>query len=216
MSLLMLSSYVSMAGQFGQFMSYFANGHSALLDNYAYGTATRPDRFHYGGGGGMGASINDEFNLIIGVEFMRVTPNNTRSDYSFCGDAFEDCLPQVTSNQLFFPIGVEYYSNTDRSPFQSFYVVKLVPSISLTEKQSIATFIDQVQVNRFDISNSGPKFQDLHFQLSVNNEFSIDQNHKIYVEPGVSHSLLFRDEDVVNPDYILSLRVGYKFRADAK
>jgi hypothetical protein len=196
---------------FGEYKSLDVFLNFSLLDNNQYGPETVPRRLHFGGGVGGGISINDNFNLLLGLNFLQVKPNNTRSDYTFCPDL--SCLPIAVSNQLFLPIGAEYYTNTNQSPFQMFWALRLVPSFSVTEVTEIIPF-DYYQSPRPSIfvKNNGFKFQDLQFQVAVNNEFSINQKYKIYVEPSVSHSILFRAEDAINADYIVSLKVGFKIR----
>ena len=199
--------------QFGRFVSYDFNVHLAAMDNYQYGTRTRPDRLHWGVGAGFGTSINDDFNLLIGVDWMTVNPNNTRSDYELCNSP--SCLPEVKSQQIFIPIGFEYYTNTDRSTFQSFFNVHLIPSFSLSETRNITPF-DSMHVAQAPYTEkSGFGFQDLNLKIGLNNEFGLNENLKIYVEPSVRHSLLFRSEDVVNPDWTISLKIGIRYRKQA-
>jgi hypothetical protein len=198
---------------FGQYKSYHAYIDNAILDNKQYGIGTYPVRLHVGGGIGVGFSINDNFNLLGGLSYMHVKPNNTKSDYSFCED--KSCLPIAESNQIFLPIGIEYYKNTDRSPFQMFYTLKVVPAFSVTEVTEIVPYnVFREPQTSYKVTNNGFKFQDLQFRIALNNEFSINQKYKIYLEPSVSHSILFRTEDMINPDYIISLKVGFKIRKD--
>lgn len=214
--LLLATPLVSLGSNFGQFISYQANYHVSVLDNVQYGISTRPNKVHMGGGLGFGASINDMFNLLIGVDYMTIQPNNARSDYSF-DLGYKSYQPFVTSAQLFLPIGFEYYSNTDRSPFQSFYSVHLIPSFSITEKMDIIPF-DEFHIAQPNIliEDNGFKFQDFSLQIAINNEFSINENYKVFIEPSIRHSILFRAEDVVNPDYMLSIKIGFKFRGEGK
>jgi len=196
---------------FGEHKSLEAFVNLALLDNKQYGPETVPRRLHVGGGIGGSVSINDNINLLLGLNFLQVKPNNTRSDYSFCPDL--SCIPLALSNQLFLPIGAEYYTNTNQSPFQMFWALRLVPAFSMTEVTEIIPFdYNQSQQPSVFVKNNGFKFQDLQFQVAVNNEFSINQKYKIYVEPSVSHSILFRAEDAINADYIMSLKIGFKIR----
>ncbi|MFT6715962.1 MAG: hypothetical protein ACJA0Q_000591 [Saprospiraceae bacterium] len=197
--------------KFGEYKSYHFFINNALLDNKQYGIDTGPDKLHIGLGVGLGLSVHDEFNLLLGLNFMQVKPNNTPSDYSFCEDAY--CLPLPVSNQLFLPIGIEYYNNTDQSPFQLFYALKIVPAFSVTEVTEVIPFnVSRVQLASYEVKNNEFKFQDLHVQIALNNEFSINQKYKIYVEPSISHSILFKAEDIINPDYFISLKIGFKIR----
>jgi hypothetical protein len=196
---------------FGEYKSLDVFINNALLDNKQYGVITRPAKLHVGIGVGSGFSFSDNFNLLVGLNFMQVKPNNAHSDYTFCEDA--SCIPVAVSNQIFLPVGIEYYNNTDQSPFQIFYALRVVPAFSVTEVTEVTPFNKmREQQASYKVENNGFKFQDLHFQIALNNEFSINEKYKIYVEPSVSHSLLFRSEDVINPDYILSLKIGFKIR----
>ena len=210
--LLSITGNVLAQSSFGQFYSFSGNVHVCLLDNKQYGARTAPNKLHVGGGIGASASINDQFNLTLGLNYLTIQPNNARSDYSF-DLGYPSYIPEVKSSQLFIPIGFEYYSNTDRSPFQSFYSIHLIPSFSITEVMNIIPF-DEFHIAQPIITkkDNGFKFQDLHFQIAVNNEFSINENYKIFVEPALRHTILFKSEDVVNPDYMISLKVGFKFR----
>lgn len=202
---------ISAQSNFGDYKSYHFFFNSAIADNKQYGIDTSPRRYHWGIGAGASVSINDDFNLLLGLNYMLVKPNNTRSDYTFCTGA--SCLPISVSNQLFLPVGVEYYGNTDQSPFQMFYALRLVPAFSVTEVTEVIPF-DEFHIAQpsYELKNNGFKFQDLQVQIAINNEFSINQKYKIYVEPSLSHSILFRSEDVINPDYMISLKVGFKIR----
>lgn len=197
--------------KFGEYKSYFAFANNALLDNKQYGVETNPRKYHLGGGVGIGLSVNDNFNLLVGLNYMLVKPMNNRSDYSFCESP--SCLPISASNQLFLPIGVEYYGNTDMSPFQLFYTLRLVPAFSVTEVTEVIPF-DEFQSPQpsYQVENNGLKFQDLQIEIAINNEFSLSQKFKIYLEPSVSHSILFRAEDFINPDYVIALKVGFRIR----
>ena len=126
------------------------------------------------------------------------------------------CYPEVTSHQIFIPIGFEYYTNTDRSTFQSFFNVHLIPSFSLSERREITPFDSSsvVALEPYTVT-SGFGFQDLNLKIGLNNEFGINENLKVYIEPSVRHSLLFRKEDVVNPDWTISLKIGVKYRKQA-
>ncbi len=205
--------HVSKAG-IGQFLSYQANVHAAALNNYQYGVSSS-SKLHVGGGIGGSVSLNSTFNLMLGFTYMKISPNNSNSDYSFCPDA--SCQPDVTSNQLFLPIGVEYYANTDRSPFQSFFTVSLVPAFSFSQSWAITSYNkSNIEVDFYTEEKKGFSFQDLHAQISVNNEFSLDEHYKIYIEPSLSHTVLFKAEDAVNPDYMISIKIGFKFRGEGK
>ena len=200
---------------FGEFVSYHATIHTAILNNYQYGVSTSPNKLHIGLGVGGSASINSSFNLMYGLAYMKISPNNNNSDYSFCPDA--SCFPVVSSHQLFVPVGVEYYSNSDRSPFQSYFTISLVPAFSFSQESTITSYDKfNIEGETYTEKNNGFKFQDLHFQIAVNNEFSLDQNYKIYVEPSLSHTVLFKSEDTVNPDYMISIKIGFKFRGEGK
>ncbi|MFT6745996.1 MAG: hypothetical protein ACJAZ2_000334, partial [Glaciecola sp.] len=124
--------------QFAEYKSYDFFINNTLLDNKQYGPVTAPSRLHIGAGVGMGLSVNDNFNLLLGLNFLQVKPNNTRSDYTFCTSA--SCVPISVSNQLFLPIGAEYYTNTNQSPFQLFYALRLIPAFSVTEVTEMIPF----------------------------------------------------------------------------
>jgi len=218
LSFILFLSLISFSGLkaqsvFGQYRSYHVFVDNAILDNKQYGIGTTPARLHVGGGVGIGYSLSDNFNLLGGLSYMFVKPNNARSDYSFCQDA--SCLPIAKSNQISIPIGIEYYANTDHSPFQIFYSLKIVPAFSATEVTEIIPYstLSEAQAS-YVVKNNGFKFQDLQFRIALNNEFSISHKYKIYLEPSVSHSVLFKTEDTINPDYIISLKIGFKVRKD--
>ena len=62
-------------------------------------------------------------------------------------------------------------------------------------------------------TNNGLKFQDLHLEFSIGTEFSISDKFKLYFEPSVQHSTLFRKEDLINPNYMISFRLGLRLRS---
>ena len=71
-----------------------------------------------------------------------------------------------------------------------------------------------IENGEYTVKNNGFNFQDFHFQIAINNEFGLTENYKIYVEPSMSHTILFKKEDVVNPDYIIGLKIGFRYRKE--
>ena len=202
--------------KFGEFYNYGGGVSVSIMDNFAYGAQTTPQKVYFGGGINYGMSLNEEFNLLIGLDFQSVAPNNARSDYEFC-DGSPTCLPEAKSAQLYIPLGFEYYSNTNRSKFQSFYNAHLIPTFSVTESVKVTPFdLSHIAQTPYTVKDNGFKFQNLYLSIGVNNEFGINEKFKIFIEPSMRYSLLFKREDVINPDYMILIKVGCKYRALSK
>ena len=212
-----LSLFLSKSqAKFKEYYNYGASVNLSVMDNFAYGASTSPNRLFVSGSLNYGASLNDEFNLLIGLDFGTVSPNNATSDYKVC-DGSPSCDAESHSFQFFLPIGFEYYTNTNRSKFQSFYVVNVIPAFSVTESVDITPYdINHIAQPTYTNKDNGFKFQNLYLSIGVNNEFGLSQKFKIFIEPSMKYSLLFKREDVVNPAYMLCLKIGCKFRTMSK
>jgi hypothetical protein len=199
-----------------EFYNFGASVNLSMMDNFAYGASTNPNKLFIGGGLNYGFSLNEEFNLLVGLDFQSVAPNNARSDYEIC-DGSPSCLPESKSSQLYIPIGFEYYSNTNRSRFQSFYNVNLIPAFSVTENINITPYnTEHIAQASYKVSDNGFKFQNLFLSIGVNNEFGFNEKIKVFIEPSMRYSLLFKREDVVNPNYMIMVKIGFKYRGVKK
>ena len=87
-----------------------------------------------------------------------------------------------------------------------------IPSTKLTKNIAQVLFTEGL-IDSFEELKNGLKFQDLHFEFSIGTEFSISDKFKLYFEPSVQHSTLFRKEDLINPNYMISFRLGLKLRS---
>ena len=64
-----------------------------------------------------------------------------------------------------------------------------------------------------DTTFSNFKFQDMHLELGLGGDISLSSKLKLFFEPSIQHSITFRKEDLVNPNYMISLKLGLRFRS---
>jgi hypothetical protein len=197
------------------YSSLSAFGQSSILSNYR--TIPIQQRVFFSGGLDYSTSYNNDINLKIGAQYLETYINNDKQKHSICDQPDNSCWAESAMKYINLPIGVEFYSNKSKIKTKSYYNLKLVPMFSIRELLIKTEFMknnDGEQVLNVDsLVNNRFKFQDLHFGFSIGTEISITEKYKVYFEPSVQHSMLFRKEDLRNPNYMISFRLGLRMRS---
>lgn len=184
-------------------------------------TVDSPTKMYVGGGLAYGFSIVDQFNMSIGLDYLSYKPYNPRGFY----DTFDEIAgenemiysykPDVSTSQIYLPIGFEFYSNTNYKPFHTFLIVSFIPSFSLTEKMDVTVYDELLnEIDHFSEEESGFKFQDFNVSFAISNDLNILEKYKFFFEPSVRISALFRSEDLINPGSMFLLKVGIRYRGE--
>ncbi len=205
--------------QINKYYSISGSVNTFLVDMQNYRAATNPPpKIAVGGGFAYGFSIREEFNMSLGLDFLSYKPNNSRGYYASCsddGDIDISCIPIVSTSQLYIPIGFEFYSNANYKPFHSFLILSLIPSFSITERTEMIVYNKYLfEDDRYLENNDGFKFQDFNLAVSICNDFNINEKYKLFIEPSIRLSLLFRNENFVNPNNTVGLKIGIRFRGE--
>lgn len=221
---IILAFFISF-GSFGQRFQYYslsAYSQVSALSNYKYKDVQ--NRPYFSGGIDYGTSLTEMLNLKGGVNYMSMYLDNGRKKHSICDDPNQRCFVESEMNYLSFPLGLEFYSNASKLESKSYYIVKLIPMFSVASKMIRTEFyskeseetpgefilIDDEYITQF----SNFKFQDLHLELGLGGDIALSHQYKLYFEPSVQHSITFRTEDLVNPNYMISLRIGIRLRSE--
>lgn len=202
-------------GQRFEHYSWSVYGQGSALSNYR--TIPVQEKAYFSGGFDYGTSLTDEINLKAGFHYMQMYLFNDKQYHSVCDLPDNSCHIESEVNYLNFPIGVEFYSNTSRLQSKSYYILRLIPMLSVKSKQ-IKTEAYTTETNDFHFSVdttlfSSIKFQDLHFEFGLGGDISLSDKLKLYFEPSIQHSIAFRKEDLMNPNYMISLRIGIRYRS---
>ena len=196
-----------------EYTSWTIYGQGSVLSNYR--TIPIQSRGFFSGGLDYSTSYNNDINLKFGIHYMETFINNDKQYHSICDLPDNSCWAESDMRYINLPMGIEIYPNKAKMRTKSYYGLRLIPMLSLQErliKEEI--FIGSDPVHQIDTTtNNGLKFQDLHFEFSLGTEFSITEKYKVYFEPSVQHSMLFRKEDLRNPNYMISFRLGLRLRS---
>lgn len=207
-----LVSFVVNAQRF-QYYSLSFYGQGSALSNYR--TLPIQPQAYYSGGFDYGTSYTQTLNLKVGVHYLSTYLNNDKLFHSICDQPNNTCFAESEVQYINIPLGIELYSNGARLKTKSYSIFRLIPMFSFSEtliKSEIYTE-PEVFLGVDSTVSGGFKFQDLHFEIALGTDFSITRKLKLYFEPSVQHSILFRKEDLINPNYLISLRVGLRVRS---
>lgn len=196
-----------------QYYSLSFYGQGSALSNYR--TLPIQPQAYYSGGFDYGISYTQTLNLKIGVHYLSTYINNDKLFHSICDQPDNTCFAESVVQYINIPLGIELYSNGARLKTKSYSTFRLIPMFSFSEtliKSEIYTD-PEVFLGVDSSVNTGLKFQDLHFEIVLGTDFSITRKLKLYFEPSIQHSILFRREDLINPNYLISLRVGLRVRS---
>ncbi|MBO72172.1 MAG: hypothetical protein CMD35_01025 [Flavobacteriales bacterium] len=209
--LIVSSSY----GQKFNYSSWSAYLQGSFLSNYK--TIPVQPRGFLSGGIDYSSSYNKDINLKFGINYLETFINNDKKIHSICDQPDNSCWAESDMRYINLPVGIELYANKAKIQTKSYYGFRLIPMFSLQERLiKTEIFIDQDPDNILQIdttTKNGFKFQDLHLEFTIGTEFSINEEFKFYFEPSVQHSALFRKEDLINPNYMISFRLGIRFRS---
>ena len=200
-------------GQQFKFTSWSVYGQGSVLSNYK--TIPIQPRGFFSGGVDYSTSYDKDLNLRFGIHYMETFINNDKLFHSICNQPDNSCWVESDMRYLSLPLGIELYANKAKIKTKSYYLFRLIPMFSSQERIIKTEVFKEPQhyVDTANIVHNGLKFQDLHFEFSIGTEFSINDIYKVYFEPAVQHSMLFRKEDLVNPNYIISFRLGLRLRS---
>lgn len=197
------------------YSSWSAFGQSSILSNYR--TIPIQQKLFFSGGLDYSISYDKDINLKFGAQYLETYINNDKQKHSICDQPDNSCWVESEMKYINLPVGVEFYSNKSKIKTKSYYNLRLVPMFSVRELVIKTEFLENNAGNYELIIDSTVsnnfKFQDLHIEFSIGTEFSITDQYKIYFEPSVQHSMLFRKEDLRNPNYMVSFRLGLRMRS---
>lgn len=209
--LLGLTSY----SQKFRYTSLSAYGQGSVLSNYR--TIPIQPRGFFSGGVDYTTSYTKDINFKFGINYLETFINNDKQVHSICDQPDNSCWAESDMRYINLPMGIEIYANKAKIQTKSYYGFRLIPMLSLQERLiKTEIFIEEDPNNILQIdttTNNGLKFQDLHLEFSIGTEFSISDKFKLYFEPSVQHSTLFRKEDLINPNYMISFRLGLRLRS---
>lgn len=211
---ILLIGITTNAHQF-EYSSFSAFGQSSILSNYR--TMPIQPRGFFSGGIDYSTSYDRDINIKFGINYLETFIINGKENHSICDQPDNSCHAESNMKYINLPIGIELYDNKAKIKTKSYYGFRLIPMLSLQEQLiKMEIFVEEepddvVQID--SITNNGLKFQDLHFEFSIGAEFSITDKYKVYFEPSIQHSMLFRQEDLRNPNYMISFRLGLRMRS---
>ena len=211
--LLGLIAGLSAYGQRWQYYSWSFYGQGSALSNYR--TVAVQNQAYFSGGLDYGTSLTNSLNLKIGAHYMETFMNSDKQFHSICDQPDNSCFAESDMKYINIPLGVELYSNSSRIKNKSYYNLRLIPMFSIQDLLIKSEIFDEPTVH-LDIDstlNTNFKFQDVHFEFALGADISLTRKLKLYFEPSVQHSLLFRKEDLRNPNYLISLRLGLRVRS---
>lgn len=214
---LLLSCTLVVHAQVGDFVGISGSINTVIVDmNLQHAATNAPVGVFIGGGAAYSISLKENFNARFGLDFLRHQPNNVRGYYDECSSLGLDysCLPEMTVAQLYFPIGTEFYLNTNYRPYHTFFIFSIIPSFSITEKKEMTVYDQYLKVvDQYTEKRNGFVFQDIVANVALGNEFVIIGNLKLFIEPSVQISMLFRKQNFVNPLTGFNVKVGLRHRS---
>ncbi len=211
-SLLGLTSF----GQQFKYKSLSAYGQGSVLSNYR--TIPIQPRGFFSGGIDYTTSYTKDINFKFGINYLETFINNDKEVHSICDQPDNSCWAESDMRYINLPMGIEIYANKAKIKTKSYYGFRLIPMLSLQERLiKTEIFKEEEPDNILQIdttTNNGLKFQDIHLEISIGTEFSVSDKLKLFFEPSVQHSTLFRKEDLINPNYMISFRLGLRLRSN--
>ncbi len=197
-----------------QYYSWTFYSQGSALSNYR--TVPIQNQVYYSGGLGYGTSLTNNLNIKLGAHYLETTLNSDKQFHSICDQPDHSCFAESEVKYLNIPMGVEFYSNSSRIKTKSYYHLNLIPMFSLESllvKSEIYFDNDDVELGVDSILNPNFKFQDIHFEFVLGTDISLTRKLKLFFEPSIQHSILFRKEDLINYNYMISLRLGLRVRS---
>lgn len=210
--LIAISSQSFSQKDFGKYQSVSLFGYGAALSNYNHSIIQQKP--YFGGGINYTTSILSDLNLLVGLTYFKYDMEYTKTSYSDCDSEDGTCWMETNSTQLQIPLGVEFYLNDNNLAVRSYYRLSLNTSFSIQEQKNITKIVNDPD---FDdvvviVDDNGLKFQDLSLRFGLGTEIRLKKDFFFTIEPNLSHSILFRQEDVINPNYIIRLDLGLRYR----
>lgn len=198
----------------GKFQSISAHGFVAGMSNYNL-ELIQPSAY-FGGGLSYSYSLTNDLNLFGGLSYIEHELIYPKYAYSDCDSEDGKCWKESVSTQIHIPIGTEFYLNNNTLGLRSYYRLSLAPSFSVKEKIVVTkTLYEPVFENREYIEeNNGIRFQDLFLRFSLGTEIQLYKAFSLFLEPTIQHTMLFRSEEVVSPNYIFSFNIGFRIRTE--
>lgn len=208
---LIIISFLSLNAFAQRFEHYSLSiyGQGSALSNYR--TVQIQKRPYFSSGFDYGTSLTETINVKGGLNYMYMYLNNDKQNHSACDLPDNSCWIESEVNYINFPIGLEFYSNTSRLQSKSYYIAKIIPMFSVKSRQIKTEFSNGII--GVDTTFSNFKFQDMHLELGLGGDISLSSKLKLFFEPSIQHSITFRKEDLVNPNYMISLKLGLRFRS---
>lgn len=206
--------------QNAKFIGMSASVNTSIIDMKLERSATNaPVQVLVGGGAAYSTSLKEDLNVRFGLDFLSYKPATPRGYYDVCVEEGSDnsCLPVVNTTQLYLPVGLEFYINTDYKPIHSFFYAGLIPAFSVIEKiETIMYNYALDEIDRYQEKQNGFNFQDLYLAIGLSTEFLIVGSFKFFVEPQGRISLLFRKQNFVNPVTAFTVKIGARYRSEKK
>lgn len=204
---------------FGQRFEYFSwtyYGQVSALSNYK--TIPFQNQPYYSGGIDYGTSLSNSLNIKIGAHYIETYINNDKQFHSVCNLPDNSCFAESEVKYINFPIGIELYSNSSRLKSKSYYSFRFIPMFSMEELFVKSEIFEEPETYLAVDSTltTNFKFQDLHFEFIIGSDISLTRKLKLFLEPSIQHTLMFRKEDLINPNYMISFRAGLRLRSYKK
>lgn len=199
-------------GQAFQYLTFTFGGSVSALSNYKYIPIQQQP--YYQGSFNYGFSISQEANLHLGISYLSTYINFGKEPHSICDQEDNSCFAESWVQYINLPITFELYQNGGKVKSKSYYHLNMIPLFSYSER-TLRTEIFETPLYRIELDDQtvdGFKFQDFHLGFALGTDISLTRKLKFFIEPSIQHSILFRKEDLVNPNYIISLRLGIRIR----
>lgn len=197
-----------------QYFSWSFYGQGSALSNYR--TVPMQNQAYFSGGLGYGTSLTNTVNLKVGAHYLETTMNSDKQFHSICDQPDHTCFAESEAKYLNIPIGIEFYSNNSRIKTKSYYHLNLIPMFSMESlliKSEIYFNENDVELGVDSTLNTNIQFQDIHLEMVLGTDISLTRKLKLFFEPSIQHSILFRKEDLINYNYMISLRLGLRVRS---
>jgi hypothetical protein len=210
--LFVISTFTFAQKDFSKYQSISIFGYGAALSNYNY-EVIQP-RVFVGGGINYTVSLLSDLNLLAGITYFKYDMEYTKSEYSDCDSEDGTCWMETNSTQLNIPIGFEFFLNDNNLAIRTYYRLSLNTSFSLKEQKNITKIIFDPEFDdaEIQVDDNGFKFQDLSLRFALGTEIRLHKKMFLTIEPNLAHSILFRTDDVINPNYVLRLDLGLRYR----
>ena len=211
---LLLLFTINVKAQRFQYFSWSFYGQGSALSNY--NTVPIQNQPYYSGGLSYGTSLTNSTNIKIGGHYLETTLNSDKQFHSICDQPDHSCFTESEVKYLNIPMGIEFYSNNSRIKTKSYYHLNLIPMFSLESlliKSEIYFDDNEVELGVDSTLNTNFSFQEIHMEFVLGTDISLTRKLKLFFEPSIQNSILFRKEDLINYNYMISLRIGLRIRS---